>query len=58
MRKICVGCGKRIPGPQDENQSGIWCILGDCRIVDFEGINRLRAKVLELEKNAEKEASS
>ncbi len=50
-RKVCIGCGRDIPGPQDENQSGEWCVFGDCQIEDFEGVNRLREQFLEAQKN-------
>lgn len=54
MRKICIGCGKDVPGPGDENQSGEWCTFGDCEIIDFEGVNRLRRAVIEIQEKQEK----
>lgn len=40
--KTCIGCGKDVPGPENENESGDWCAFGDCAIQDFEGAERLR----------------
>jgi hypothetical protein len=48
MAKECVGCGKDVPGPENENESGDWCVFGDCEIVDFDGVNRLRVAVAKL----------
>ena len=49
-----MGCGKDIPGPQDENQSGEWCVFGTCAITDFEGVNRLAAAVREIQEREKK----
>lgn len=45
----CIGCGCRIWTPLNENESGEWCSSsGDCAIVDFAGVNRMREAVLTL----------
>lgn len=54
MRQVCIGCGRDIPGPGDENQSGEWCSLGQCQITDFEGVNRLARAVREIQEREKK----
>lgn len=55
MDRECIGCGKDIPGKGDENQSGEWCVFGDCEIEDgdWEAVNRLRRAVLDIQKKGQ-----
>lgn len=44
----CFGCGARIWTPKNENESGEFCSRsGECKIRNFEGVNRLREAFLE-----------
>ena len=55
MPKECIGCGQDVPGPENENQSGEWCIFGECPITDFDGVNRLREAFQNSQKKADGE---
>ena len=45
----CIGCGRRVWTPLNENESGDWCSSsGECDIKNWDGVNRLREIVLTL----------
>lgn len=49
----CIGCGCYIWTPEHENESGEWCHSnGECAIIDFAGVNRLREAFLTMFKAA------